>query len=205
MLEGLRSCRLERLELGTCGRGFGDVAAAAMAARGPLPVLRSLRLGGAYRLRDGDLALLLERAPNLEQLRLPQCSLLQDAACLPRLCPSIRFATGLRPCHREHLGAPRKHGLVRWLSLAAPQQLQRTPQLRLLLWRLLQGLSCLTRLCTTVSCGRLQAATTLCGHHRVMAWLMQGSPQHLSGAAQVFTFSSKPCWQPILQRWKDIE
>ena len=106
MLERSRSCRLERLELGTCGRGFGDVAAAAMAARGPLPGLRSLRLGGAYRLRDGDLAQLLERAPNLEQLRLPQCSLLQDAACLPRLCPSIRCATGLRSCHTDRLGAP---------------------------------------------------------------------------------------------------
>ncbi|CAK0785667.1 hypothetical protein CVIRNUC_008878 [Coccomyxa viridis] len=92
--EALAQCaspRLERLELGTCGRGFGDIAAAAMAARGPLPGLRSLRLGGAYRLRDADLAQLLERAPALEQLRLPQCSLLQDAACLPRLCPKIRI------------------------------------------------------------------------------------------------------------------
>lgn len=83
-------CRLERLELGTCGRGFGDVAAAAMADKGPLPGLRALKLGGAYRLKDADLQKLLACAPALEQLRLPQCSLLQDAGCIPRLCPKVR-------------------------------------------------------------------------------------------------------------------
>ena len=62
---------------------FGDVAAAAMADKGPLPGLRSLRLGGAYRLKDADLERLLACAPGLDQLRLPQCSLLQDAGCIP--------------------------------------------------------------------------------------------------------------------------
>ncbi|CAL5228114.1 g11190 [Coccomyxa viridis] len=92
--EAMAQCaspRLERLELGTCGRGFGDVAAAAMADKGSLPGLRSLRLGGAYRLKDADLERLLACAPDLDQLRLPQCSLLQDAGCLPRLCPGIRI------------------------------------------------------------------------------------------------------------------
>lgn len=86
------ACRLERLELGTCGRGFGDVAAAAVAGKGPLPGLRSLALGGAYRLRDSDLEKLLVRAPDLEQLRLPQCSLLNAADYIPQFCPKIRYA-----------------------------------------------------------------------------------------------------------------
>lgn len=85
------ACRLERLELGTCGRGFGDVAAAAVAGKGPLPGLRSLALGGAYRLRNFDLEKLLVRAPDLEQLRLPQCSLLQAAGYIPQFCPKIRY------------------------------------------------------------------------------------------------------------------
>ncbi len=68
------------------------MAAAAMADKGPLPGLRSLRLGGAYRLKDADLERLLACAPGLDQLRLPQCSLLQDAGCIPRLCPGIRCA-----------------------------------------------------------------------------------------------------------------
>ena len=41
--------RLERLELGACGRGFDDKAAAVVASAGPLAGLRVLRLGGAYR------------------------------------------------------------------------------------------------------------------------------------------------------------
>lgn len=61
-----------------------------MADKGPLPGMRSLKLGGAYRLKDADLEKLLACVPDLEQLRLPQCSLLQDAGCLLRLCPKIR-------------------------------------------------------------------------------------------------------------------
>jgi hypothetical protein len=87
----MAACRLERLELGTCGRGFGDVAAAAVAGKGPLPCLRSLALGGAYRLRDFDLEMLLVRAPDLEQLRLPQCSLLNAAGYIPQFCQKIRY------------------------------------------------------------------------------------------------------------------
>ena len=43
------AARLERLELGSCGRGFDDRAAAVVASAGPLVGLRVLRLGGAYR------------------------------------------------------------------------------------------------------------------------------------------------------------
>jgi DNA repair protein RAD7 len=43
------AARLERLELGACGRGFDDKVAAVVAAAGPLSGLRVLRLGGAYR------------------------------------------------------------------------------------------------------------------------------------------------------------
>jgi hypothetical protein len=43
------AARLERLELGSCGRGFDDKAAAVVASAGPLTGLRVLRLGGAYR------------------------------------------------------------------------------------------------------------------------------------------------------------
>lgn len=43
------AARLERLELGSCGRGFDDKSAAVVAAAGPLSALRVLRLGGAYR------------------------------------------------------------------------------------------------------------------------------------------------------------
>lgn len=53
--------RLQRLELGFCGRGFGDEAAAEMAAAaaaydgGVFPELESVALGGAYRLSDEGL------------------------------------------------------------------------------------------------------------------------------------------------------
>lgn len=68
-----------------------------MANKGPLPGLRSLQLAGAYRLKDADLEALLALSPDLEQLRLPNCSLLQDAACLPRLCPKIRCTAFCHP------------------------------------------------------------------------------------------------------------
>ncbi|KAK9831384.1 hypothetical protein WJX81_008255 [Elliptochloris bilobata] len=88
--------QLERLELGMCGRGFGDDTAATLAGVGPLPVLRSLRLGGAYRLTDAGLAPLLRRAPMLEALALPQCSRL-DGAFLVALPGSLR-ALDLAEC-----------------------------------------------------------------------------------------------------------
>lgn len=43
------AARLERLELGACGRGFDDKAAGLVASAGPLSGLRVLRLHGAYR------------------------------------------------------------------------------------------------------------------------------------------------------------
>ncbi len=82
--------RLERLELGLCGRGFGDAAAAALAAGRPLTRLRSLALVGAYRLTDADLEHILAAAPILEELHLPQCSRLQDASALPLSVPQLR-------------------------------------------------------------------------------------------------------------------
>jgi hypothetical protein len=44
--------RLQRLELGFCGRGFGDDAAVLLAAVGPLGQLEVAVLEGAYRLSD---------------------------------------------------------------------------------------------------------------------------------------------------------
>lgn len=86
--------RLERLELGMCGRGMSDATARALATAGAgcYPVLTSLRLGGAYRLSDGALAALLPCAPALASLALPQCSRLEGAAieALPRLAPQLR-------------------------------------------------------------------------------------------------------------------
>lgn len=69
-----QQCRLERLELGSCGRGFTDAAAAALAAVGPLQQLSVLRLGGAYKLGDGGLLKLLEACPNLRELAVPDAS-----------------------------------------------------------------------------------------------------------------------------------
>jgi len=55
----------------------------------PVRGTRSLRLGGAYRLTDEGLALLLRRAPCLEALSLPQCSRL-DGTFLAALPASLR-------------------------------------------------------------------------------------------------------------------
>jgi hypothetical protein len=71
--------RLERLELGNCGRGFTDEAAAALAEAGPLQQLRVLRLGGAYKLNDAGLLALLQAAPGLQELAVPSASRLTGA------------------------------------------------------------------------------------------------------------------------------
>lgn len=73
------AARLERLELGACGRGFDDKAAAVVAAAGPLSGLRVLRLGGAYRLTDTGLLQLLEGAPGLKELAVPSAPRLTRA------------------------------------------------------------------------------------------------------------------------------
>lgn len=84
--------RLESLSLNLCGRGFGDSAAAALAKGNRLENLRVLALGGAYRLRDSGLLEILKAAPNLEELRLPQCCRIQGTALqsLPALTPKLR-------------------------------------------------------------------------------------------------------------------
>jgi TolA-binding protein len=75
-----RQCsRLERLELGNCGRGFTDEAAAALAEAGPLQQLRVLLLGGAYKLNDAGLLPLLQAAPGLQELAVPSASRLTGA------------------------------------------------------------------------------------------------------------------------------
>jgi DNA repair protein RAD7 len=71
--------RLERLELGNCGRGFTDEAAAVLAEAGPLQQLRVLRLGGAYKLNDAGLLALLQAAPGLQELAVPCASRLTGA------------------------------------------------------------------------------------------------------------------------------
>lgn len=45
--EALRPTRLERMELGMCGRGFGNETAQTLAGVGPLPALRYGRLCSA--------------------------------------------------------------------------------------------------------------------------------------------------------------
>ena len=88
--------RLERLELGLCGRGFLDIVAKALAgAEGGLAGLEALQLGGAYSLLDSGLEALLKAAPSLQELRLPQCSRLTGTglACLPHCKPLLRHGT----------------------------------------------------------------------------------------------------------------
>lgn len=67
-------CRLERLELGFCGRGFTEKAAAVLAAAGPLQQLRVMRLGGAYALGDDALVAVVAAAPELQELAVPSAS-----------------------------------------------------------------------------------------------------------------------------------
>ncbi|MEW5299146.1 MAG: hypothetical protein WDW36_002189 [Sanguina aurantia] len=83
---------LERLELISCGRGFGDEAAAVMLKAGPLLLLDSLVLGGAYRLSDQGLLQALQAAPSLTILSLPHASRLsgQHIRRLPTLLPNLR-------------------------------------------------------------------------------------------------------------------
>jgi hypothetical protein len=84
-------CRLEVLDLHFCGRGFGDRAAAAVAAAAPLAHLTRLRLSGAYRLQPPALLKVLAAAPTIVALDLPHCSwlhgpeLIDVAEALPRL------------------------------------------------------------------------------------------------------------------------
>ena len=89
-------CRLERLSLNLCGRGFGEAAAAALTSGEGLAGLRVLGLGGAYRLTDAGLSKILKAVPNLQELHLPQCCRLQGPALqqLPTLTPKLRSGQG---------------------------------------------------------------------------------------------------------------
>ncbi|KXZ44033.1 hypothetical protein GPECTOR_75g757 [Gonium pectorale] len=84
LLKEVAGSRLQRLELGFCGRGFGDEAAGLLAACGPLEGLEVLLLEGAYRLSDAGLergsrltGALLHKLPsltaNLSHLNLADC------------------------------------------------------------------------------------------------------------------------------------
>ena len=110
------SQRLERLDLGMCGRGMTDTTACALAAAcGGFPALSTLRLAAAYRLSDEGLTALLRVAPGVQSLALPQCSRLEGASIqlLPELVPGLRCvarcvstACALRmwiPVHRRSL------------------------------------------------------------------------------------------------------
>jgi hypothetical protein len=77
--------RLERLVLGSCGRGFDAKAAAALEGAGPLPALRLLHLGGAYRLADDGLLALLAAAPGLQELAVPSAPRLTGVCLRGRL------------------------------------------------------------------------------------------------------------------------
>jgi len=82
--------RLVRMELGLCGRGFGDKVAAKL-AKVQLSSLESLVLGGAYRLSDKGIKTLLEATPNLHRLGLRDACLLQSSIdVLPTLCVSLK-------------------------------------------------------------------------------------------------------------------
>ncbi|KAG2430452.1 hypothetical protein HXX76_009975 [Chlamydomonas incerta] len=95
LLREVAGPRLQRLELGFCGRGFGDEAAALVAAGGGgggrLEELESLTLDGAYRLSDAGLIKLLSATPALRRLSVAQGSRLTSAllAKLPELVPQL--------------------------------------------------------------------------------------------------------------------
>jgi DNA repair protein RAD7 len=76
------AARLERLELGSCGRGFDDKAAVLVACAGPLSGLRVCRLTGAYRLGDSGLLQLLGAAPDLLELAVPSAPRLTGTLCV---------------------------------------------------------------------------------------------------------------------------
>jgi hypothetical protein len=94
LLATAASARLESLDLGCCGRGFTDASALALSAAPPggLPALRRLALQGAYNLSDGALLALLERAPGLLRLAVPQASKFDGTLVsrLPALLPGLQ-------------------------------------------------------------------------------------------------------------------
>lgn len=96
MKEGMElawSSKLQKLNISLCGRGFTDDVVSKLAASGAtLSGLQSLTITGAYRLGDESLSALLQKAPNLKQLALSQCSRITGVEFLPRLttsCPAL--------------------------------------------------------------------------------------------------------------------
>ena len=93
LLTTAASARLERLELGCCGRGFTDAAARALLEAAPaLPALAALRLQGAYNLTSGALCSVLAAASSsLRRLSLAQGSKIDGAVVerLPDLAPHL--------------------------------------------------------------------------------------------------------------------
>ncbi|PNW75825.1 hypothetical protein CHLRE_12g559050v5 [Chlamydomonas reinhardtii] len=95
LLKEVTGPRLQRLELGFCGRGFGDDAAALVAAGGgsggALEELEALTLDGAYRLSDAGLIQLLSATPALRRLSVAQGSRFTSALLdkLPALVPQL--------------------------------------------------------------------------------------------------------------------
>lgn len=94
MTELVQACatsRLEILELGSCGRGFGDLQADLLSKSGPYQSMSSMTLGGAYRLSDTGLVTILRATPALTTLALPHASRLTGSAIeqLPSLVPRL--------------------------------------------------------------------------------------------------------------------
>ena len=84
--------KLEKLDLGLCGRGLTDTVATQIAAQGVFVSLKSLKLGGAYRLSDTGLTALLARTPALMSLAIPQCCRIEGSVIeqgLSRLTPHL--------------------------------------------------------------------------------------------------------------------
>eukprot|EP01025_Chloroclados_australasicus_P053253 TRINITY_DN6254_c0_g1_i1.p1 TRINITY_DN6254_c0_g1~~TRINITY_DN6254_c0_g1_i1.p1 ORF type:complete len:485 (-),score=46.47 TRINITY_DN6254_c0_g1_i1:1182-2636(-) len=80
MMLGLQDClskNLEVIELGFCGFGFGDKVSSLIAQKGPYDSLRRLSLRGGYKLKDNDIVMMLLQMPELEELTLVDCQLLE--------------------------------------------------------------------------------------------------------------------------------
>jgi len=92
LLEEAATPRLQRMELGLCGRGFGDRVAESL-GKHSLGGLQTLILTGAYRVSDEGVRALLRAAPNLRRLGLPDGCRLQDCvSVLPEACPLLEVA-----------------------------------------------------------------------------------------------------------------
>lgn len=90
MLKMLRApvpARLVRLELKSCGRGFGSKAADALGPQ--CPTLATLKLHGCYRLYDADILGILRRSPALTSLALEHAAELTVTTLEVTVCPHL--------------------------------------------------------------------------------------------------------------------